>query len=172
MTELREWVLQDWAANAGRPESQLLLAWFRLAQWADGHWGKAARLLVRPYWLTTSLLLGFELPVTATVGPRLRIYHRNGIVISAHATLGRDCKLRHGVTVGNKTDRSGKETGAARIGDDVDLGAGCVIIGDIHVGDHARIGALTVVTRPVPAWAVVAGNPGRVLRVEGPEPPV
>ncbi len=34
--KLREWVLQDWAANAGRPESQLLLAWFRLAQWAAG----------------------------------------------------------------------------------------------------------------------------------------
>ena len=104
---LREWVLQDWAANAGRPESQLLLAWFRLAQWADWPLGRAARLVVRPYWLTTSLLLGFELPVTATVGPRLRIYHRNGIVVSAHATLGRDCQLRHGVTVGNKTDRRG-----------------------------------------------------------------
>jgi serine acetyltransferase len=168
--KLREWVLQDWAVNAGRPESQLLLAWFRLAQWADRHWGRAAPLLVRPYWLTTSLLLGFELPVTAVVGPRLRIYHRNGIVISAQATVGRDCRLRHGVTVGNKTDRRGRETAVARIGDDVDLGAGCVVVGDIQVGDHARIGALTVVTKSVPAWAVVAGNPARVLRVDEPRP--
>lgn len=166
---LRQWVLQDWDVNAGRPESQLLLAWFRLAQWADRHWSRLGPLLVRPYWLTTSLLLGMELPVTASVGPRLRIYHRNGIVVSPQATIGRDCQLRHGVTVGNKTDRAGNETSAARIGDDVDLGAGCVIIGDIEVGDHARIGALTVVTKPVPAWSVVAGNPARVLRVEEPD---
>jgi hypothetical protein len=33
---MRTWIFQDWAANAGRPESQLLLAWFRLAQWAAG----------------------------------------------------------------------------------------------------------------------------------------
>jgi putative colanic acid biosynthesis acetyltransferase WcaB len=164
----RAWVLQDWAANAGRPETQLLLAWFRLAQWAAGHWGAAGRLVATPYWLVTSLLLGFELPVTATVGPGLRIYHRNGIVVSAHASVGRDCQLRHAVTIGNKTDRAGREVGVARVGDHVDLGAGCAVIGDIQVGDHARIGALTVVTRSVPAWAVVAGNPGRVIRVDGP----
>jgi putative colanic acid biosynthesis acetyltransferase WcaB len=162
------WVRQDWAANAGRPETQLLLAWFRLAQWADRRWGTAGLLVVKPYWLVTSLLLGFELPVTATVGPRLRIYHRNGIVVSAHATLGSDCQLRHAVTVGNKTDRAGREVGVARVGDHVDLGAGCAVIGDIEVGDHARVGALAVVTRSVPAWAIVAGNPGRVIRIDGP----
>jgi putative colanic acid biosynthesis acetyltransferase WcaB len=122
-----------------------------------------------PYWLITSLLLGFELPPTARIGPRLRVTHRNGIVVSHHATVGSDCQLRHGVTIGNKTDRTGREVGVARIGDDVDLGAGCAVIGDIQVGDHARIGALAVVTRSVPAWAVVAGNPGRVIRVDGPE---
>jgi putative colanic acid biosynthesis acetyltransferase WcaB len=90
-------------------------------------------------------------------------------VVSHHATLGSDCQLRHGVTIGNKTDRAGKEIGVARVGDDVDLGAGCAVIGDIEVGDHARIGALAVVTRSVPAWAVVAGNPGRVIRVDRPE---
>lgn len=165
---LRAWVLQDWMVNAGQPETQVLLAWFRLAQWADGHWGRAGRLVVTPYWLITSLLLGFELPVTASVGPRLRVSHRNGIVVSHHATLGSDCQLRHGVTVGNKTDRTGREVGVARLGDHVDLGAGCAVIGDIEVGDHARIGALAVVTRSVPAWAVVAGNPGRVIRVDDP----
>jgi len=142
----RAWVLQDWAANAGRPETQLLLAWFRLAQWADRRLGAAGRLVATPYWLVTSLLLGFELPVSATVGPGLRIYHRNGIVVSAHATLGRDCQLRHAVTVGNKTDRTGREVGVARIGDDVDLGAGCAVIGDIEVGDHARPRGLVAVS--------------------------
>jgi putative colanic acid biosynthesis acetyltransferase WcaB len=167
---LREWVFQDWPANAGRPEAQLLLAWFRLAQRAADRGGVLARLVVTPYWLVSSLLLGVELPVSATVGARLRLYHRNGIVLSPHCTLGRDCHLRHGVTIGNKVDRAGNELGVASIGDDVDLGAGCAVIGHVHVGDHARIGALAVVTKSVPAWAVVVGNPGRVIRIDDPAP--
>lgn len=162
----REWVLQDWAVNAGRPETQLLLAWFRLAQWAAGHWGRLARLVVTPYWLITSMLLGFELPVETAVGPRVRVYHRSGIVLNPGVTLGSDCQLRHGVTIGNKVDRAGRETGIASVGNDVDFGAGCVVAGDLHVGDHARIGALAVVTKDVPAWGVVAGNPARLIRVD------
>jgi putative colanic acid biosynthesis acetyltransferase WcaB len=166
---LREFVLQDWRVNAGRPESQLLLAWFRLAQWADRHWRPFARLIVTPYWLITSLLLGLELPASATVGPRLRLYHPHGIVLNPHCTVGSDCHLRHGVTVGNKVDRFGNELGVATVGDHVDLGAGCVVLGDIHVGDHARIGALAVVLHPVPEWGVAVGNPGRVIRIDAPE---
>ena len=166
MMRFRDWVLQDWTVNAGRPDTQLLLVWFRLAQWADGHWGRLARLVVTPYWLTTSLLLGFELPVEAVVGPRLRLYHRNGIVLNPGVRLGSDCQLRHGVTIGNKVNRAGRELGIATVGSDVEFGAGCVVVGTIHVGDHARIGALAVVTRDVPAWGVVAGNPAQLIRVD------
>jgi serine acetyltransferase len=166
---LRAWVLQDWEVNAGRPDSQLLLAWFRLAQWAAGHWGALARVIVTPYWWIPSLVLGVELPVSARIGPRLRLYHPHGIVVNPNCTLGSDCHLRHGVTVGNRVDRMGNEAGVASIGDHVELGAGCVVIGDIHVGDHARIGALAVVLDPVPAWGIVVGNPGRVIRIDEPD---
>jgi putative colanic acid biosynthesis acetyltransferase WcaB len=166
---LRACVLQDWEVNAGRPDSQLLLAWFRLAQWAAGHWGALARVVVTPYWWIPSLVLGVELPVSATIGPRLRLYHPHGIVVNPNCTLGSDCHLRHGVTVGNRVDRMGNEVGVASIGDHVELGAGCVVIGDVHVGDHARIGALAVVLDSVPAWGVVVGNPGRVIRVDEPD---
>jgi serine acetyltransferase len=83
--------------------------------------------------------------------------------------LGSDCYLRRGVTIGNKTDRTGNELSVASICDHVDLGAGCVVIGDIHAGDHARIGALAVVTKSVPAWSMATGNPGRVIRTDEPE---
>jgi putative colanic acid biosynthesis acetyltransferase WcaB len=167
---LREWVLQDWSVNASRPEVQLILAWFRLAQWAAEHWGRLARLVVTPYWLITSLVFSVELPVTTRIGPRLRVYHPHGIVLSPHCVLGSDCHLRHGVTVGNRVDRDGDETGVATVGDHVELGAGCAVIGDLHVGDHARIGALAAVVKPVPPWSVVVGNPGRVVRVDAPAP--
>jgi serine acetyltransferase len=164
----RRWVLQDWAVNATRPETQLILAWFRLAQWAAARWGRLARLVVTPYWLTCSLVFGLELPATAQVGPRLRLYHPHGIVLSPSSTLGSDCHLRHNVTVGNRIERDGSESGVAIVGDHVELGAGCAVIGNLHVGDHARIGALAVVVKSVPAWSVVVGNPGRVIRTDEP----
>ncbi|HEY4829172.1 MAG TPA: hypothetical protein VIH85_20535, partial [Solirubrobacteraceae bacterium] len=114
-------------------------------------------------------VLGVELPVSTTIGPRLRLYHPHGIVLNPNCTLGSDCHLRHGVTVGNRVDRMGNEVGVASIGDYVELGAGCVVIGNVHVGDHARVGALAVVLDSVPAWGIVVGNPGRVIRVDEPD---
>jgi len=166
---MRAWVFQDWAVNAGSPEHQVLLAWFRLAQWAVAHWGSLGRLVATPYQSFSALFLGIELPVALTVGPRLRLHHKSGIVINGESVIGCDCQLRHGITIGNKVDRAGQSLGAATIGDDVEFGAGCVVIGDIHVGDHARIGAHAVVTKSVPPYAVVVGNPGRVIRIDNPQ---
>ena len=66
------WVLQDLAANKGYRDSQLILAWFRLAQWALLRWGLFGRLFCAIYRLFTSLFLAVELPVEANIGPRLR----------------------------------------------------------------------------------------------------
>ena len=154
--------------NATRPESRLILVWFRSAQWAAARWGRLARLIVTPYWLTCSLVFGVELPADVRVGPRLRLYHPHGIVLSPFCTVGSDCHLRHNVTIGNQVDRYGNEGGWPRLGNHVELGAGCAVIGEIEVGDHARVGALAVVVKSVPAWGVVVGNPGRVIRIDEP----
>lgn len=161
-------MLQDWAANARQPESQLILAWFRLAQWATARWGLLGGAVGTLYRLGSLLILGTELGVTARVGPRLRLYHPQGVVVSPHCTIGSDCQLRQNVTIGNTVDRDGNQLGVPRLGDHVELGAGCAVFGDVNVGDHARIGALAVVAKSVPAWAVVVGNPGRVLRIDTP----
>ncbi|HUB36556.1 MAG TPA: hypothetical protein VL972_07000 [Solirubrobacteraceae bacterium] len=166
---LRAWVLQDWEANAGRPDSRLLLAWYRLAQRARRRWGGLARVVVTPYWWLSTLVVGVELPLDDRVGPRLCLHHPHNIVVNPQTTIGADCVLRHGVTIGNQVDRQGNERGTATIGDGVELGAGCAVIGDIHVGDHARVGALAMVTKSLPAWAVAVGNPARVIAVDAPE---
>ncbi|MDN0069794.1 serine O-acetyltransferase [Collinsella ihumii] len=54
--------------------------------------------------------------------------------------------------------------GVPRIGEDVMLGAGCVLLGDIEVGDGAVVGANSVVTRSVPAGCVVAGVPAKIIK--------
>lgn len=169
MMNFVRWVMQDWEVNAGRREVQFLLAWFRIAQWANQHLGVVSPVIGVPYWTITSLLFSFEFPATAEVGPRLRLYHPHGIVLHPYCSLGSDCELRHGVTVGSVSGRDGIQRGPARVGDKVDFGAGCVVLGDVTVGDHARLGALAVVVKSVPAWGVVAGNPARLIRVDEPQ---
>jgi serine acetyltransferase len=151
----RKWVLQDWSVNAGRPESQLLLAWFRLAQWAEAHRGAIARLVITPNWVTSSLLLGAEMPVSVTIGPRLRIHHWNGIVLSPYRTLGIDRHLRLGVTIGNKVDRA-VTTSELRTSGTVSTSGHAVWT---RGGDQVRA-----------RLAVVAGNHGRVIRIDDPAP--
>ena len=163
---LTGWLMQDWKANAGRYWVQLFLVWFRLAQWANAHLGAISPLIVTPYWLLTSLVLGVEFPATVTIGSGLQIFHLHGIVLHPRTRIGVNCQMRHGVTIGNRVDRAGAEIGAATIGDHVDLGAGCAIIGNLHVGDHARVGALSVVLKSVPEWGVMVGNPARLAKID------
>ena len=165
---MRAWIFQDWAVNAERRDSRIVLVLFRTAQWSWNHWGRPGRVLCSVYRLFTSLLLSIELPPEVVVGPRLMLFHPHGIVLNPQTRLGSDCILRHGVTVGNTIRRDGTQKGIATVGDGVDFGTGCVVVGDLHVGDHARIGALAVVLEDVPAWGVVVGNPSRLVRIDSP----
>ena len=80
--------------------------------------------------------------------------------------MGADCVLRQNVTVGNTVRRDGTEKGVASLGDGVELGAGCVVVGPLHVGDHARIAALALVLDNVPDRGVMMGNPARLVRID------
>jgi len=162
------WVRQDWAANSGRPDSRIVLVLFRLGQWAHQRWGKPGRVVSLICQVLSSVVFGVELPSACHIGPALRLYHPHSIVLNPGVVLGADCQLRHNTTIGNVVDRDGTERGNPVLGDGVDLGAGCAVLGPIAVGDHSRIGALAVVTKDVPAWGVVIGNPGRLLRIDLP----
>ena len=166
---MREVILQDWAANGGYRDSQIVLVLFRAAQWGSTRGGRLGSWYCTVYKLFTSLFLSIELPPELQVGPRLRVFHPHGIVLNPSVRLGADCVLRQGVTIGNAVRRDGTQKGVASAGDGVDFGAGCVVVGDLHVGDHARIGALAVVLGDVPAWGVVVGNPARLVRIDEPD---
>lgn len=166
---LLDWALQDWNANAGYLDSQLVLVWFRLAQWTRYKPGMGGRLFCSFYRLVTSLLFSIELPPELVVGPRLRIFHPHSIVMNPGVRMGADCVLRQNVTIGNIARRDGSEKGIASVGDGVEFGAGCVVVGNIHVGDHARVAALSLVLDDVPEWGVVLGNPAKLVRIDDPD---
>jgi len=118
-------------------------------------------------WLHSRLTVkyGINIPHNTRVGPGLFIGHWGGIVVNEDASIGRNCNLSHGVTIGQKN--RGKFKGCPRIGDSVYIGPGAAIIGSVSVGSNAAIGANTVVVADIPDNAVVVGNPGRVISSKG-----
>jgi serine O-acetyltransferase len=108
---------------------------------------------------------GISIAYNTEIGHGLYIGHFGGIVISNDAKIGNNCNINQGVTIGSTY--GGKHPGTPVIGDNVYLGPGSKVIGDITIGNNVAIGANSVVTSSIPDNAVVAGVPGRVISDKG-----
>lgn len=126
------------------------------------HWIWAVPYLVF-YRLLTEFLLGLELPAATVVGKGLILDHGYALVVNKSTIIGEYCRLRHSTTIGCKLSANGKQGASPRLGNHVDVGANCVIVGDIDIGDNVSIGAGSVVVHSIPANSVVVGNPARVI---------
>jgi len=91
-----------------------------------------------------SVVTGADIPLNCQIGGGLLIPHPNGIVIHPGAVIGVNCLIFQQVTVGSRS-----EAGLPVIGGHVDIGAGAKVLGNIRIGDHAKIGANAVVTKSV-----------------------
>ena len=125
-------------------------------------WKKGFRLLARIISEISRFLNGIEIHPGAQIGKRFFIDHGMGVVIGETTIIGDDCTLYQGVTLGG----TGKEKGKRHptLGNGVVVGAGAKILGNITIGDNARIGAGSVVVRSVPPNCTVVGVPGRIVR--------
>lgn len=85
--------------------------------------------------------------------------------MNSNVVIGKNCNISHLVTLG--VSNRGTRKGVPTIGDNVYIGPGAKIIGNIIVGNHAAIGANCVVTKDVPDNAVVVGVPGKVISLDG-----
>jgi serine O-acetyltransferase len=108
---------------------------------------------------------GISIPFETRIGEGLYIGHFGGIVVNERAVIGKNCNLSHDVTLG-QTNR-GARKGCPVIGDNVYIGPGAKIIGNVTLGAHVAVGANCVVTRDVPEQGVVAGVPGRLISRQG-----
>lgn len=118
-------------------------------------WGWGWHIPARIHSQWTRFWTGIEIHPGATIGRRVVIDHGMGVVIGETAIVGDDVLIYHGVTLGGKVNDRVKRH--PTIGNNVLLGAGAKIIGDIEIGDGAMIGANAVVTKNVPAGAVIVG---------------
>jgi serine O-acetyltransferase len=110
----------------------------------------------------TRFLTGIEIHPGAKIGKRCFIDHGMGVVIGETAEIGDDVLVYQGATLGG----TGKERGKRHptIGNNVVIGTGAKILGNIFIGNHTKIGAGSVVVRSVPDHSTVVGIPGRIVR--------
>ncbi len=124
------------------------------AMWNRSH---TLRLPARLLSQLSRALTGIEIHPAAKIGPRFFIDHGMGVVIGETAEVGADCMLYHGVTLGGTSLSATKRH--PTLGNGITVGAGAKILGPLHIGDGARIGANAVVVRDVPDNATAVGVP-------------
>lgn len=128
-------------------------------------WQKGFRLAARFLSFLSRTVSNVDIHPGATIGQRFFIDHGAGVVIGETTIIGDDVTLYHGVTLGGTTWN--KEKRHPTLGDKVLVGAGAKVLGNITIGDSARVGANSVVVKDVPPCCTVIGIPGRVIQSKG-----
>jgi serine O-acetyltransferase len=124
--------------------------------------GIAKRIRMWAYWpmfRCVETLTGISIDVNAVIGPGLRIYHFGNIFIHGRAVIGANCTMRHGVTIG----AIGENGPAPRIGSNVEFGAYAQALGNIRIGDNAKLGAMSLIISSVPDNLSAVGVPARII---------
>lgn len=167
LTSFHHLVFQDWSSNPNSLKSRLVLVFFRLIQVLIMHSGIISRLLgglsLTLYTIIVQWIMGIELPPSVLCGKGLQLFHGVGLVVHPDSVIGEDCILRHCTTLGSKGNAGFGSQMAPILGDHVDVGCNVVIIGSLSVGNYAVIGAGSVIVHDVPQYAIVCGNPGKVI---------
>jgi len=124
-------------------------------------WRHGLRFLARFISYISRFLTEIEIHPGAKIGRRFFIDHGAGVVIGETAEIGDDVLMYQGVVLGGTTLK--KEKRHPTVGNNVVIGTRAVALGNITIGDGARIGAGSVVIKPVPPGATVVGIPGRIV---------
>jgi serine O-acetyltransferase len=133
-----------------------LQAW-RVSNWL---WHRDRRDLALLLQSESSDSLQVSIHPSASIGTSVFLDHATGIVVGAFVTIGNEVTIMQNVTVGRMAETPDR---APRIGRNVLLSTGATILGDISIGDFAKIGAGSVVTGDVPSGCTAVGVPARLV---------
>lgn len=120
-----------------------------------------ARLMLNKYMYK----FGIGIPYNIDIASGFFIGHFCDIFVNSNAIIGKNCNLSQGVTIG-KSNRGGNQ-GSAIIGDNVYIAPGVKIVGHVNIGNNVAIGANCVVTKDIPDNAVVVGIPAKIISYAG-----
>lgn len=125
-------------------------------------YGKKLFFLARFFSQFSRFLTGIEIHPGATLGKRIFFDHGMGIVIGETAEIGNDCVIYHGVTLGGVSTAKTKRHPTLK--NNVIVGAGAKILGNITLGENVRVGANSVVLKDVPDNSVAVGIPAKIIK--------
>jgi serine O-acetyltransferase len=130
----------------------------RVAHWL---WTQGRQTLAQFFQNQMSVTMGIDFHPAARIGSGIMLDHATGIVVGETAVIEDDVSILHSVTLGGTGKQSGDRHPKIRRG--VLLAAGCKVIGNIEVGEGAKVGAGSVVLEDVPPHATVAGVPAKIV---------
>ena len=112
------------------------------------------------YKIIIQWVLGIDINDTLRFGKNFQVFHGQGLIIHSDTIIGNNITVRQNTTIGVAKD-GGK---CPVIEDNVNIGANCVIIGDITIGHDSIIAAGSIVVKDVAPFSLVAGNPARLIK--------
>ena len=128
-------------------------------------WNHSLKSLARVLSTISRFLTGIEIHPGAQLGKRVFIDHGMGIVVGETAIIGDDVLIYQGVVLGGTTTNKGKRHPTVEKG--VIIGAGAKVMGNITIGEYAKIGTGAVVLKDVPSDSTCVGVPGRIVKRNG-----
>ncbi len=163
---LRHFVVEEHPSLARRLYWFLLPNFLGLALYRLSHlaYTRGWRNLARSLYMFKVYTTRMEISPQTVIGPAAIISHANGVTLDGH--IGARCHIYGQCNTGRgfNTQDVGAGAGLPVIGDDVVLAYGCMVIGGVQIGDRARIGPGAIVSRDVPADAMVLGPTSRTVR--------
>ena len=162
-------VLHDPASTAFLPalinfKGYVALQAWRVSNWL---WHRNRRDLALLLQSESSDSLQVSIHPSASIGTAVFLDHATGIVVGSFVTIGDEVTILQNVTIGRNVENP---NGAPRIGRGVLLSTGATILGDVNIGDFAKIGAGSVVTCDVPGGCTAVGVPARLINCPEPVP--
>lgn len=158
-------ILKEVKNNQGI-KSKVVVLIFRLSNYYASK-NVVVKLIGFPFFIINKIFNEFlfcvEIPYKTNIAPGLKIYHPHAIVINENVTIGCNCVLRQGVTIGNILLKTGEESASPVIGDNVEFGANVIAIGNIVIGNASRLGAGSVITKNIAEGKTVIGYGFREL---------
>lgn len=144
----------------GNIKGLIFIICFRIAHFFTKN--KILYIVGSPIWIlyriTFRWIVGIDISEKTKIGSNCEVCHGMGLVVHPSVIIGNNVRLHHNTTIGMANGK------IPTIGNNVIIGANCVIIGNVTIGDGAIVGAGSVVTKDVPQNAIVVGNPAKIIK--------
>ena len=144
--------------------SSMITFWLRIGSWLHTKKNPVAKFnchICKIIYRFCELTTGIQVPIGTKIKGGVRFFHYNCIIIAWEAIIGENCSIHQGVSIGRSF--AGNKAGVPTLEDHVVVFPGAKIIGNVHIGSHAVIGANAVVIQDVPSYTVVAGVPAKII---------